>query len=150
MQDIGDPLSGIEHATAGQGAMHGQMQDWTCPPAEVGARLLAAKQVRWRGESELPQLPYGRPGAGLFLVLDLWSGLGGLVVGLLALGMRCLVVSAEADPELRRVQAKAFSGAIHVARVEDIRADMLRSVLSRRDFAGILLGGGGHAKGTVL
>ena len=50
--------------------------------------LYAAKQLAWKGQGELPQLPWAQPYKGLVLVIDMWSGIGGLLVVLLALGVR--------------------------------------------------------------
>ena len=56
----------------------------------LAERLYAAKPIVWRGQSELPQLPWEQPQQGLLLVIDLWSGIGGLLVALMALGIRCV------------------------------------------------------------
>ena len=63
--------------------------------SEVASALQAAKQVTWRGQGELPQLPWPQPHQGLVLVVDLWAGISGLLVALLALGVRCIALAAE-------------------------------------------------------
>ena len=47
------------------------------------------------------------------------SGSAGLIIGLLALGLRCVVVSAETDPELRACAARVLPGIVHVQDVAD-------------------------------
>ena len=64
-----------------QGAV---VQPWVCGTHALAEALQAAKQVTWRGQGELPQLPWRQPAQGLVLVVDLWSGVGGLLVALLA------------------------------------------------------------------
>ena len=71
-------------------------------------QLAAAKPLAWRGGSELPQLPWPCPCSGLVLVIDLWSGLGGLLVAVLSLGIRCIAVSAEKHFAFRIAKRKRF------------------------------------------
>ena len=72
---------------------------------DVALRLYSAAPVCWRGDSDLPQVPWTCPVHGLVLILDLWSGIGGLIFSALALGIRCVVLSAEVDPDLRAAKA---------------------------------------------
>ena len=74
----------------------------------LSQRMAAAKPLLWKGRGELPQLPWQRPCQGLVLVIDLWSGLGGTLIALLALGIRCIALSAEMDVNLHRALASAF------------------------------------------
>ena len=90
----------------------------------------------------MPQAPWPCPVDGLILVLDLWSGMGGLLVGLLSLGVRCVCLSVEMDPHLREAQAAAFSGVVHLDMVEKVKGSMLNLVLAKRNFSAILVGGG--------
>ena len=69
-------------------------------PEGLGGRLAAAKPVAWKGRGELLQLPWPTPCSGLVLVVDLWSGLAGLLVALLALGVRFVAITAEMDNRL--------------------------------------------------
>ena len=62
-------------------------------------RLYAAKPVTWRGQGDLPQFPWAKPFKGTWLVVDLWSGIGGLLVALLAMGVHFYAVAAEMDDE---------------------------------------------------
>ena len=61
----------------------------------IAQRLFAAKPLTWRGQGELPQFPWPQPYQGLVPVIDMWSGIGGLLVALLALGIRCVALSAD-------------------------------------------------------
>ena len=72
---------------------------------QIAERLYAARPVAWRGLADLPQVPWRCPCAGLLLVVDLWAGIGGLPLAMLALGLRAIVLAAECDEGL--VQAKA-------------------------------------------
>ena len=85
---------------------------------------------------------------GLVLILDLWSGIGGLIFSALALGIRCVVLSAEADPDLRAAKAKIFPNLVEIDQVEQVNADILRRVIGRRDFSAILVGGGSPCQGN--
>ena len=116
------------------------------PP--LGARLYGAKPIVWRGQSELPQLPWEHGQRGLFLVLDLWSGIGGLLVGLLALGIRCIAVSAEQETMLHAAAGTNFPNLVMVNSVEELRGSDFRAVLGRRHFTAIIVGGGSPCQGN--
>ena len=116
----------------------------------ISRRLYAAKPLSWRGASDLPQLPWRSPCTGLVLVLDLWAGLGGLLVALLALGVRCIAISAECDPELRQAKKKLFANLVEIEQVEMIKGSMFERVLARRNFSAILVGWGLALPGQQL
>ena len=61
-------------------------------------RLYGAKPVAWRGRGDLPQVPWSRSARGSWLVLDLWSGMGGLCLALLQCGFHFFAIAAEMDP----------------------------------------------------
>ena len=111
--------------------------------------MAAAKPLLWRGRGELPQLPWQRPCTGLVLVIDLWSGLGGLLVSVLALGIRCIALSAEMDTTLHMALASAFPNLVMISRVEDITASQFSAVIKRRSFSSILIGGGSPCQGNT-
>ena len=96
----------------------------------------------------MPQAPFPCPVAGLVVVVDLWAGMGGLLVGLLAMGVRCVCLSVEQDRHLREAQAGAFSGLVHLAKVEEVKGTMLDAVLARRHVKAILIGGGAPCQGN--
>ena len=81
-------------------------------------------------------------------MIDLWSGMGGLLVGLVSLGVRCICLSVEAAGHLREAQGHAFAGLVHLARVEDVKGAMLDAVLAKRQVAAILIGGGSPCQGN--
>ena len=54
------------------------------------------------------------------LVVDLWSGLAGGLVALLALGVRFIAISAEMDPHLAKALKMNIPNVIHASWVEDI------------------------------
>ena len=76
------------------------------------------------------------------MAIDLWSGTGGFLVALLALGVRVFALSVEHDPELRRALAMVFPNLIHMDKVEDVRGDMFKGILTRRPIAAIIVGWG--------
>ena len=123
-------------------------EDPACHPSEVGLRLEATRPVVWKGDSELPHLNFPSPQSGLVLVVDLWSGLGSLTLALVSLGVQCIVLSVEQDKDLRIAQAKVLADAVHLSNVEDVEADMLQKVLTKRNFSAIVLGGGAPCQGN--
>ena len=111
-------------------------------------QLYAARPLAWRGAADLPQFPYPLPVQGLVMVLDLWSGIGGLLLALLALGVRCVAVSAELDADLRQAKQAAFANLVVVSDVAELSPEMLAKVMGRRTFAAILVGGGSPCQGN--
>ena len=71
------------------------------------------------------------------MLVDLWSGLGGLLVATLALGLRCIVVSTETDIVLRKAKAKLLPNVVILPDVKDIDLP----VVAKRNFDAILLAG---------
>ena len=110
--------------------------------------LCTAKQITWRGQSELPQMPWPQARPGLVLVVDLWSGISGLLVALLALGVRCIAVAAEQQKDLWPAVQRSFPHLIHVKEVEALRGIDFLPVLKRRQFSTILVGGGSPCQGN--
>ena len=98
--------------------------------------------MQWRGETEIPQLPGTCPCHGLVVTIDCWSGTGGLLVGLLAMGIRTVAVCIEQDAELRQAKAKILANSIQLAQVEEFRGEMVTDIVARRTVAAIILGGG--------
>ena len=80
--------------------------------------------------------------AGLWLVIDLFSGSGGLLVALSALGVRFIAVCAESDDLASAAPEAAFTGIIPVGSVEEVRASMVAPLLRKRKVAGVLVAGG--------
>lgn len=131
------------------------VQDWV-PDKEamcsgpISQRLQAAKPISWRGPGDLPQFPWAQPFKGLWLILDLWSGFGGLAIALLSLGIRCCVLAAEMDPTAAEVAHSVMPNIVHVAKVESVSAAMVVPFLRRRSgqLRGIILGGGSPCQGN--
>ena len=109
---------------------------------EVSRKLYAARAVAWRGKADLPQFAWRCPCHGLILLVDLWAGIGGLPLALLALGVRCIVLSAESDPELRQAKRSIFPNIVEIEDVAMVTGKMLHKVISRRSFAAFVIGGG--------
>ena len=115
---------------------------------EVANRLVGAKHVVWRGRGELPQRPWPVRRRGLWLVLDLWAGFSTTVLALLALGVRCIVLCAECEATPTACLRRSFPNAVHVHRVQYIHAGMFTKLCARRQFEGLLIGGGAPCQGN--
>ena len=76
----------------------------------ISSRLTAAKPVSWRGRGDLIQMTWAQPPKGTFLVIELWAGVSGLAVAMLALGMTFYGAAAEMDPVASECAAKAAIG----------------------------------------
>ena len=94
--------------------------------------LYAAQPVSWRGEGELIQVPWRAETEGLYLVVDLWSGIGGLLNALLALGVRFVAATAEVDVKAASVTSRCFPNAVHYDKVEQVQAVHFAALLERR------------------
>ena len=81
------------------------------------------------------QLPWSAP-SGLFLVVDMWSGISGLLVYLLALGVICVSIAAENHRDVVDAAAACFPNQVRVEKVEHLRAGWFSQVLQRRRFDG--------------
>lgn len=92
------------------------------PPSELSAKLVAAKPITWRGRGDLVQVTWAPVLRGSWLVLDLWSGVGGLCIALLQMGMHFYGVSAEMDAQARAVASSNMPSLVHCDRVETLRA----------------------------
>ena len=117
-----------------------EVSDCDCP--WLADRLYGAKPVTWKGRGDLPQVPWSKPTRGSWLVLDLWSGLGGLCMALLQCGFHFFAIAAEMDPVASELCAVNLPNIIHIPRVESLRAAALQPFLRRRQIRGIIMGGG--------
>ena len=116
--------------------------------SHIAAALSAAKPIQWRGQGELLQLPFRLPHRGLWLVIDMWSGMSGLLFALLSLGLRFVAIAAESDLEARSVSSSCFPNLIHVNDVQQLTSSMFHDLCIRRELQGILLGGGSPCQGN--
>ena len=114
----------------------------------IAARLAAARPVVWKGQGELLQLPWPAEAKGLWLVVDLWSGCGGLIFALLSLGVRFIALCAERDECASACSRAVFPNCVQTTRVEDVTVDLFDNVAARRNFAGIIVGGGPSSQGN--
>ena len=126
------------------------MMDGSAPttPSEVGKSLAAAKPVSWHGKGDVLQAPWVPTLRGKWLVLDLWSGIGGLCLALLSLGVTFWALSAECDEEAVQVAKANFPNAVHIHAVEAIDESTLQPFFQRRDVRGVLIGGGSPCQGN--
>ncbi|CAE7225929.1 unnamed protein product, partial [Symbiodinium sp. CCMP2456] len=109
---------------------------------ELASRLRAARPVTWRGGGDLPQLPNISAPRGTWLVLDMWAGISGLCVALLALGLHFYGLAAEVDSTAVECAKQVMPSLVHTARAEDIQVETLLPFVHRRQLRGIILGGG--------
>ncbi len=116
----------------------------------IAAQLEAARPLTWRGKGDLLQVPWIQHRCpGTWLVIDLWSGVGGLLLAVLSLGLHCYALSAESDPMARRCAAANFPHVVHVDDVAQVHGAMFRPFLAKRKPRGILLGGGSPCQGNT-
>ena len=80
--------------------------------------------------------------------MEFWAGLGGLAFAALALGLRCVVLAAEMDSELREAKARYMPNAVTIEFVEDLHPAMLDKLVARREVAAVLVGGGSPCQGN--
>ena len=117
-------------------------------PNRVAEKLAAAKPIRWAGRGELIQLPWPTSKEGTVLVLDLWSGISACLVALLSLGINCVALCVEKQPEVAAYTRRCFPDAVHMEYVEDLTPELLGPVLARRKFSALLVGGGSPCQGN--
>lgn len=65
-------------------------------------------------------------------MVDLWAGIGGLCLALLALGVHIYAISAESDPDARAASQATMPNLVHIDSVEAIQGVDLRPFLQRR------------------
>lgn len=117
---------------------------------DLGARLYAARPVVWKGASDLPQVTWANTLRGQWLVIDMWSGVGGLCMSLLQMGVHFYAVAAELDEEAAQVATSNMPSILHVPSVECLTGRMFQPFLRRRPCRGIILGGGSPCQGNSL
>ena len=110
-----------------------------CAPSEVHARLEAAKPVAWRGRGELPTFAWSS--LGTWLVIDLWSGIGGTIFSCLSLGLWVYAIAIEQDPDAAERTSRSFPNVISLQLVEEFHGSMIRAFLKRRTVEGVIVGG---------
>lgn len=117
---------------------------------DMASRLAAARPVTWRGKGDLLQLPWAVPPKGCFLLVELWSGMSGLAIAMLAVGMHFYGAAAECDPVARRCAQAVMPHLVHYEKVEAVRASDFVPLLRRRRPRAILIGGGSPCQGNSL
>lgn len=104
--------------------------------------LAAAREIVYRGSSPLIQVPWKCKMAGLWVVIDLFNGSGGLLIALAALGIRAIVLAVEIDEHVASITCAAFPDAVPLCKVEEFEAKMLVPLLRKRKCRGVLVAGG--------
>ena len=120
---------------------------WVAPDL-VGARLVAARPVTWRGRGELCQCPWMKPLRGSWLIIECWAGVGGLALALLSMGVHFWSVAAECSEAAVQVSQACMPQTVHIQRMEDLRASMFIPFLRKRRVRGIIMGGGSPCQGN--
>ena len=120
---------------------------WVAPDL-VGARLVAARPVTWRGRGELCQCPWMKPLRGSWLIIECWAGVGGLALALLSMGVHFWSIAAECSEAAVQVSQACMPQTVHIERMEDLRASMLIPFLKKRKVRGIIMGGGSPCQGN--
>ena len=116
----------------------------------IADQLYAAKAVLWRGSGDLPQRgSWPELGRGLWIVLDFWSGMGSLLIGLCSLGVRCICVSAESDKMAQSCIGHGFPNTVIISDVHSFDVRMLDKLFERRQIAAVLIGGGSPCQGNT-
>ena len=116
----------------------------------IADQLYAAKAVLWRGSGDLPQRgSWPELGRGLWIVLDFWSGMGSLLIGLCSLGVRCICVRAESDEMAKRCIGHGFPNTVIISDVHSFDVRMLDKLFERRQIAAVLIGGGSRCQGNT-
>ena len=119
-------------------------------PAGASARIAAAKPLQWRGEGNLPQLPWQPPDAnGHYLFIELWSGIGTAAMAMLAMGMHITAVAAEHDKDAVDAAHNVLPGMLHYRKVEGVRACHFAAALKRRNYRAIMIGGGSPCQANI-
>ena len=115
---------------------------------DMASLLAAARPVTWRGKGDLMQLPWAVPPKGTFLLVELWAGMSGLALAMLAVGMTFYAASAEVDATARSCSQAVMPQIVHFESVEKVRAVDFVGLLKRRNIRAIVLGGGSPCQGN--
>lgn len=126
------------------------MQDDDVSAQSVSGKIYASKPVTWRGRGDLLQLSWAKSILGCWLVIDLWSGIGGLPIALLSMGVHFYCLAAESDPAARQACHHCLPHVVHVPDVADVRASDFVAFLKRRKPRGVLIGGGSPCQGNSV
>ena len=111
-------------------------------PACVSAASAAAKPATRRGSADLLQFPWEAKAQGVLLVINLWAGVGSLLVTLVNLGCRRIALTVEPNRCAAQCHATAFPQDVLMERATDVQVDMLDAVVQRRSVRAILVAGG--------
>ena len=122
--------------------------DSTVSASTVEAALTAARPVCWRGRGDLQQATWAQPPKGTFLLVELWAGVSGLALAMLATGINFYGAAAELDATARACAAESMPNLYHYTRVEDVAASHFRGLLARRKPRAVILGGGSPCQGN--
>ena len=116
--------------------------------SDMAGKLSAAKPLTWRGKGDLPQAVWATPPKGSFLLVELWSGISGLAIAMLSVGMTVYGAAAEVDVDARRCAQAVLPHLVHYDSVEQVHAEDFKGLLTRRRPRAVILGGGSPCQGN--
>ena len=111
------------------------------PPRTV-TPLRSIHHLCYTASAPLPQLPCQASWTGTLLVISLFSGVGALLVALLALGISCSAIAVEQDARAVAAVHASFANVWQQPDVRSFDLDQVRRLLSSHPFTAILVAGG--------
>ena len=112
----------------------------------VADMLSAAKAIAYCGTGIPVQMPWRSSMAGTLLIIDLFGGMGGTLMAMVALGVRCIAVHVERDKRAIAAVEAAFPRSVLWEHVETFEAAWLDDVIATREIAAVLVSGKRHAE----
>jgi hypothetical protein len=116
----------------------------------VASLLAASRQICYRGDGQILQVPWRLKLSGTFLVVDLFDGLSVLFIALLALGVSFIGATADTSNEADYLSKKNFPDATRLGNVSDVHGHMFKQVLAKKKLAAILVCGGSPCQGNSI
>ena len=109
---------------------------------KMNRRIASAKRCVYRGGGQLLVVPWKVELNGLWLVIDFFSGLAGLLYALSIASVNFVAICLESDPILVESIRANFPDAIILNDAKDFSCEWLADFVKKRNPKGILLGGG--------
>ena len=120
-----------------------RLQDFVVSSAEaLQDRLVSARRCTYRGESQLPLLPWKAEFRGAVLIIDLFAGISGALVAASTLDIDMFAIVVENDLGLLESQRVCFPDAIFVSDIQLIGGASFAKFLVKQSFSDVLIIGG--------
>ena len=110
--------------------------------SSLSAQLAAAKPCEYRGESQLPVLPWRADFPGLWVLVDCAAGLGSSLAAATILGIRFVALVAGTSPDFRAAIKPNFPAAVFASTITELNASTFDALLERRKITGFIFHGG--------